>query len=77
MDCSCHVMFYVLGVKTCNFRVITHDSVMCHSKDSSQFEYGVSARALTPYSGGLNHCQNCTPASEDEMKANPKHVRQK
>jgi hypothetical protein len=31
-------------------------------------EYGVSAWALTPYSGGLNHCQNCTSASEDGLK---------
>jgi hypothetical protein len=31
-------------------------------------EYGVSARALKPYSGGLNNCLNCTPASEDGLK---------
>jgi hypothetical protein len=33
-------------------------------------EYGVSAltRTLTPYSGGLNHCRNRTPASEYGLK---------
>jgi hypothetical protein len=30
--------------------------------------YGVSAQALIPYAGGLNHYQNCTPASEDGLK---------
>jgi hypothetical protein len=30
-----------------------------------------------PYSGGLNYCQNCKPASEDGLKESPKHVRQK
>jgi hypothetical protein len=39
--------------------------------------YGVSARALTPYSGDLKHCRNCTLASEDELKESPKHVKQK
>jgi hypothetical protein len=39
--------------------------------------YGVSARALTPYPGDLNHCRKCTPASEDGLKESPKHVRQK
>jgi hypothetical protein len=39
--------------------------------------YGVSARALTPYPGDLNRCRICTPASEDELKESPKHVRQK
>jgi hypothetical protein len=34
-------------------------------------------RALTPYPGDLNHCRNCTPASEDGLKETPKHVRQK
>jgi hypothetical protein len=38
--------------------------------------YGFSAWALTPYPGGVNHCQNCTPASEDGLKESPKHVRQ-
>jgi hypothetical protein len=36
--------------------------------------YGVSARALTPYPGDLNHCQSCTPVSEDELIESPKHV---
>jgi hypothetical protein len=40
-------------------------------------EYGVRARALTPYPGVLNHCRICTPASEDGLKERPKHVRQK
>jgi hypothetical protein len=39
--------------------------------------YGVSARALTLYPGDLNHCRNCTSASEDELKEYPKYVRQK
>jgi hypothetical protein len=39
--------------------------------------YGVGSRALAPYPGDLNHCRNYTPASEDELKENPKHVRQK
>jgi hypothetical protein len=39
--------------------------------------YDVSARALTRYPGDLNHCRNCTPASEDGLKESPKHVRQK
>jgi hypothetical protein len=39
--------------------------------------YGVSARALTPYPGDLNHCQSCTSASEDGLKERPKHVRRK
>jgi hypothetical protein len=39
--------------------------------------YGVSALALTPYPRDLNHCQICTPASEDELKESPKHVIQK
>jgi hypothetical protein len=39
--------------------------------------YGVSARALTPYPGDLNHCPICTPAFEDGLKENPKHLRQK
>jgi hypothetical protein len=39
--------------------------------------YGVSARAPTPYPGDLNHCRNCTPASEDGLKESPKRVRQK
>jgi hypothetical protein len=34
-------------------------------------------RGLTPNPGDLNHCQNCTPASEDGLKESPKHVRQK
>jgi hypothetical protein len=33
--------------------------------------------ALTPYPGDLNHCRNGTPASKDELKESPKHVRQK
>jgi hypothetical protein len=32
------------------------------------YEYAVSVLALTPYSGGLNHSQNCTPASEDGLR---------
>jgi hypothetical protein len=40
-------------------------------------EYEVSTRALTPYSGGMNHCQNCIPASEDGLKESPKHVRER
>jgi hypothetical protein len=28
-------------------------------------------------SGDLNHCRNCTPASEDGLKESPKHVRHK
>jgi hypothetical protein len=32
-------------------------------------------RALTPYPGNLNHCRNCTPASEDGLKESPKHVK--
>jgi hypothetical protein len=40
-------------------------------------EYGVSARALIPYTVGLNHCQNFTPPSEDGLKESPKHVSQK
>jgi hypothetical protein len=39
--------------------------------------YGVSAWALIPYAGDLNHCQNCTPASKDGLKESPIHVRQK
>jgi hypothetical protein len=39
--------------------------------------YGVSARALISYPGDLNHCRNCTPASEDGLKESPKNVRQK
>jgi hypothetical protein len=39
--------------------------------------YGVSTRTLTPYPVDLNHCRNCTPASEDERKGRPKQVRQK
>jgi hypothetical protein len=39
--------------------------------------YGVSARALAPYSGDLNHCRSCTPASEDGLKESPKDLRQK
>jgi hypothetical protein len=39
--------------------------------------YGVSARALTPYPGDLNHCRSCTLASEDGLIESPKHVRQK
>jgi hypothetical protein len=39
--------------------------------------YGVSTRVLTPYLVDLNHCQICTPASEDGLKETPKHVRQK
>jgi hypothetical protein len=27
--------------------------------------------------GDLDHCRNCTPASEDGLKESPKHVRQK
>jgi hypothetical protein len=39
--------------------------------------YGVSARALpTPYPGDLNHRGSCTPAPEDGLKENPKHVTQ-
>jgi hypothetical protein len=38
--------------------------------------YGVSGRALTPYSVDLNHCRNCTPVPEDGLKESPKHVRQ-
>jgi hypothetical protein len=38
--------------------------------------YGVSARALTPYPGDLNHCRICTPNSEDGLTGSPKHVRQ-
>jgi hypothetical protein len=34
-------------------------------------------RALTPYHGALNHCRNCTSASEDGLKESPKHVSQK
>jgi hypothetical protein len=34
-------------------------------------------RALTPYPGDLNHSRSCTPASEDELKESPEHVRQK
>jgi hypothetical protein len=37
----------------------------------------IIARALTPYSGDLNHCRSCTPASEDGLKESPKHVGQK
>jgi hypothetical protein len=36
-----------------------------------------SKGALTPYPGDLNHCRNCTTASEDGLKESPKHVRQK
>jgi hypothetical protein len=36
-----------------------------------------SARALTPYPGGLNCCRSCTPASEDGLIEGSKHVRQK
>jgi hypothetical protein len=39
--------------------------------------YGVSARALTPYTVDFNHCRSCTPASENGLKESPKHVRQK
>jgi hypothetical protein len=39
--------------------------------------YGISDRTLTPYPGDLNHCRNCTPASEDGLKESPKHVGQK
>jgi hypothetical protein len=39
--------------------------------------YGVSTRALTPYSGDLNHFLSCTTAFEDELKESLKHVRQK
>jgi hypothetical protein len=39
--------------------------------------YGVSVWALTSYPGDLNHCQSCTPASEDGLMESPKHVRQK
>jgi hypothetical protein len=39
--------------------------------------YGVSARALTPYPGYMDHCRSSTPASEDGLKDSPKHVRQK
>jgi hypothetical protein len=38
---------------------------------------GVSAQALTPYTGDLNHCRRCTPASEDGLIESQKHVRQK
>jgi hypothetical protein len=34
-------------------------------------------RAPTPHTGDLNHSQNFKPASEDGLKENPKHVRQK
>jgi hypothetical protein len=40
-------------------------------------EIGESAWVLTPFSRGLNHCRNYTPASEDGLKESPKHVRQK
>jgi hypothetical protein len=39
--------------------------------------YGISARALTPYPGDLNHYRSCTPDSEDGQKQSAKHVRQK
>jgi hypothetical protein len=39
--------------------------------------YSVSARTLTLYPADLNHCRNCTPASEDGLKESPKHVRRK
>jgi hypothetical protein len=39
--------------------------------------YGVSARALIPYPGDLNHCRNYTPTSEEGLKESLKHVRQK
>jgi hypothetical protein len=37
--------------------------------------YGVSARALAPYPAELDNSRSCTPASEDELKENPKYVR--
>jgi len=40
-------------------------------------EYGVSAQVLTPYPADLNHCQNCTPASEDGLKESLKHISQR
>jgi hypothetical protein len=39
--------------------------------------YGVSARALTPYPGDLNHCRNCTPASADGLKESRKNISHK
>jgi hypothetical protein len=36
--------------------------------------YGISTRVLTQYPRDLNHCRNCTPASEDGLKESPKHV---
>jgi hypothetical protein len=39
------------------------------------FRPSSEAEALTPYLGDLNHCRNCTLASEDGLKESPKHVR--
>jgi hypothetical protein len=39
--------------------------------------YGVSALALTPYTGDSNHYRSCTHSSEDKLKERPRHVRQK
>jgi hypothetical protein len=36
-----------------------------------------SARALSAYTGDLNHCRNCTPAPEEGLKESPKHAGQK
>jgi hypothetical protein len=43
---------------------------------------GVQIRQWLKFAGygdsrDLNHCRNCTPASEDGLKGSPKHVRQK
>jgi hypothetical protein len=40
-------------------------------------EYGVRPRTLKPYSGDLNYCLNCIPASEAGLKESSKYVRQK
>jgi hypothetical protein len=43
-------------------------------EDFTQVAYGVSAQALTPFPGNLNHCRSCTPASEDGLREIPKYV---
>jgi hypothetical protein len=68
---NCRQEIYV--VRTVHFGMKLYND----QRNAQSPGYGVSARALTPYPGDLNHCRSCTPASEDGLKESPKHVRQK
>jgi hypothetical protein len=56
---------------------VVHDCEGVENVGDGVAEYGDSAQTLTPYPADLNHCQNCTPASEDGLKESPKHATQK